>query len=415
MVASDNSFRNRATSLLHAANPFRLTLQSTDSSDGNHKNKPTPNAANEKPRKGSDQTPDTNSSEITNEKTAVPSPDEVAAENRDSRRAVRTIPTWVRSPSPHSDSDDEDADAPATQSLLNSPPFSHPAHHNHTPAAPHHNPPSGHLTFPFTTSGPAPGHLHDAQREWTSPIPSHPLSTIGSRWAAFAASSAYPRPSSPAAERVSPEWLLENGPDYSQPWRAHAAADQDPSGQSRRRKAFLSRAQHTILRSPIIPLVIRSIVWLFSLIALCLGAKLLRQQAKFLHDCIQTNVRSQCADVSVPSTSPEMAVVVDAIALVYLVYITYDEYTGKPLGLRNAKSKMRLIFLDLFFIVFDSANLSLAFEALGGYLDKECLAMLDDSCKNQINNISREQKALVTVLFLALVAWLLTFSISVMR
>lgn len=96
-----------------------------------------------------------------------------------------------------------------------------------------------------------------------------------------------------------------------------------------------------------------------------------------------------------------MAIIVDAIAMIYLIYITYDEYSGKPLGLRNAKAKMRLIFLDLFFIVFDSANLSLAFEAFGE--DRYC------------GEVCGKQKALASVLLIALIAWLSTFSISVTR
>ena len=101
------------------------------------------------------------------------------------------------------------------------------------------------------------------------------------------------------------------------------------------------------------------------------------------------------------TASTDMAIIVDVVAMVYLLYITYDEYTGKPLGLRSAKAKMRLIFLDLFFIVFDSANLSLAFEAIG-YGD----------CYEQICS---RQKALASVLLIALIAWLLTFAISVLR
>ena len=51
-----------------------------------------------------------------------------------------------------------------------------------------------------------------------------------------------------------------------------------------------------------------------------------------------------------PSTI--MALVVQSCALVYVIYIAYDEYTGKPLGLREPMSKMRLILLDLLFIIF---------------------------------------------------------------
>ena len=90
-----------------------------------------------------------------------------------------------------------------------------------------------------------------------------------------------------------------------------------------------------------------------------------------------------------------MAIIVDAVAMVYLLYITYDEYTGKPLGLRPAKAKMRLIFLDLFFIVFDSANLSLAFATI------EKVNCDEEICSRHIT--------LASVLLIALIAWLTPF------
>ena len=103
-----------------------------------------------------------------------------------------------------------------------------------------------------------------------------------------------------------------------------------------------------------------------------------------------------------------MAIIIDAIALVYIIYITRDEYTGKPLGLRSAKAKMRLIFLDIFFIVFDSANLSLAFEAITDAKTTPPFCPLGQL-------VCRQQEALASVLLIALVAWMMTFSISVLR
>ena len=141
-----------------------------------------------------------------------------------------------------------------------------------------------------------------------------------------------------------------------------------------------------------IPLVLRSIVWTFSVVALALGSSI-----RHLTDHQKAH--------NTPST--DMAIIVDAVALVYLLYITYDEYTGKPLGLRSAIAKMRLIFLDLFFIVFDSANLSLAMEASRSG-DQRSTCPFNE-------NICDRQKALASVLLIALVAWLLTFSISVLR
>lgn len=98
------------------------------------------------------------------------------------------------------------------------------------------------------------------------------------------------------------------------------------------------------MRNPYIPLVVRLTVLVFSAAALGISGRIFHL----------TN-RSNCD----AGSSTYMAIIVDVFAIVYLCYITYDEYTAQPLGLRNPKSKMRLIFLDLLFIVFDSANLSI--------------------------------------------------------
>lgn len=110
-----------------------------------------------------------------------------------------------------------------------------------------------------------------------------------------------------------------------------------------------------------------------------------------------------------------MAIIVDAVALVYLVYITYDEYTGKPLGLRSPSAKMRLVLLDLFFIVFDSANLSLAFASLSDVRGACTNATINDRPDEKNDPICARQTALASVLLVALIAWLLTFCISAFR
>ena len=193
------------------------------------------------------------------------------------------------------------------------------------------------------------------------------------------------------------EWLVENGPDYSQPWRPNVDDDCEKQNgliSKGRRRAWWKRLQHTILRNPVVPLVLRTIVWIFSACALAIGARAYHEY-RF------------SSTAQVHSASPVMAIIVDGIALVYIIYITHDEYTGKPLGLRSARAKMRLIFLDLFFIVFDSANLSLAFEAISdSNIPPSCILGL---------YVCNLQEALATVLLIALIAWMMTFSISVLR
>ncbi len=149
-----------------------------------------------------------------------------------------------------------------------------------------------------------------------------------------------------------------------------------------------------------IPLVFRMAVFTFSAVALALGGAIHHQSE--LHRFSQA-----------PSTL--MAIIVDAVAMIYILYITYDEYTGKPLGLRPAKAKLRVILLDLFFIVFQSANLSLAFQTLSdadGVCKPDKIRNLSDATNARVCS---KQKALASVLLIALIAWLNTFCVSVLR
>ena len=233
-------------------------------------------------------------------------------------------------------------------------------------------------------------------------MPSVQNDEVASRWRAFANASAYPAVNENGGLVVDEEWLTQHGPDYSQPWLAGAGEDNaDFDGiqfWKSKQKAWWRRAQNTILRNPMIPLAFRSVVWIFSLIALAIAVSAYYETN---HDALLKNT---------PST--KMAIAVDAVALVYILYITYDEYTGKPLGLRSARAKLRLLFLDLVFIVFDSANLSLAFEGLVTFPGGVCAAKLKQ--KDQ-TKICHRQQALASVLLIALIAWLLTFSTSVLR
>jgi hypothetical protein len=146
---------------------------------------------------------------------------------------------------------------------------------------------------------------------------------------------------------------------------------------------------------PLVPLIFRIIVLTTSTIALGLSSSVDHLSNKYSYP--QT-----------PSTT--MAIVVDVVAIPYILYITWDEYTGKPLGLRSPKAKIRLVLLDLFFIIFESANLALAFAAL-----------TDDngSCQSGNNGynyiICNRVKALCGILMIALIAWSMTFAVSIFR
>ncbi|KAH0558489.1 hypothetical protein GP486_004853 [Trichoglossum hirsutum] len=320
-------------------------------------------------------------------------------ENRAPQREVRTLPNrscyttelrvsvaWV-----HSFEEDEAEDMDPAKRLLPAYPGSiQHAHHNNYPAP-----------------NVRPGKLHDAARDRTTVAISAPVHEYASRWHAFAKGSAYPPTSLGESHIVDDAWLEEHGGDLESPWGAGNASGDGEKGDELmflrskgKRRVWYVRAQRTLLRNPIIPLVFRLIIWFFSLVALALGGSIFHI--------------SQMEGLSQrPSTL--MAIVVDIIALVYILYITYDEYTGKPLGLRSPKAKMRLILLDLFFIVFDSANLSLAFDALS---DVRWSCKDDDELGGATPSngpLCVQQRALSSVLLVALVAWIMTFSVSVLR
>ncbi|KAL4947772.1 hypothetical protein BDW69DRAFT_107241 [Aspergillus filifer] len=313
--------------------------------------------------------------------TPILSPDvaDSARPNQTWHRTLRTLPAWIRS----FEYLDNDVEANATSRLLPYPPNdAFVAQHNHSP---------------YATSKPGPSYhsrgrsLEDnrADRE--------------SRWKSFSKTIAYPREAGLEEKLVTPEWLHENHGNYSSPWRGQLEPDEntdDPLKQKRRREIWFKRFHNTLLQSPIVPLIIRLTVWSFSLTALALGASIQRMSNGF--------ARPQ-------GPSALMAIIVDAVALVYLVYITWDEYTAKPLGLRSPAAKARLILLDIFFIVFDSANLSIAFESLSSAEGACTVAEINQTIAPRNDQICQRQIALASVLLIALIAWLITFSISVLR
>jgi len=287
---------------------------------------------------------------------------------------VRTIPPWVQSV-------EEDDLAP-----VHSPPLS-PANPSSAVVAHHHY------------------SLSEPRSDITSWSPDAGHRPQQSRWTSFAKANAYPREHY-AGEKVDPQWLDQNWGDYSKAWLAdHGNEDSEDRNSAyhafrMKRKVWYKRMQFTLLRNPFIPLLFRLIIFFFAAIALALGSSIFHLTRK---------------NRLVQGPSAEMAIIVDAIAMIYILYITYDEYRGKPLGLRSARAKLRIVLLDLFFIVFESANLSLAFQSLS-YPGEGCSAVDEGKAGSSTSTgICERQESLASVLLVALIAWLMTFSVSILR
>lgn len=177
------------------------------------------------------------------------------------------------------------------------------------------------------------------------------------------------------------------------------------------------------------PLIVRVIVLVFVLCALGLGVTIYEGSNNLNNS---PDLRAETSDP--PGTAPDyicsqqpstyMSFIVDAVAVIYLLYITWDEYTSKPLGLRRSRDKVRLLFLDLIFIVFSAANTSLAFNTLTNhqwacYEDVPAVANLNSAVAQSVcvysANLCARQRALCAMLVIALTAWFVTFAISVSR
>jgi len=168
--------------------------------------------------------------------------------------------------------------------------------------------------------------------------------------------------------------------------------------EARRIRLKRERFQRLIERNPILPLVIRLTTFGFSSIALGIAIAICAG-----HDT------SFCSGLSIAREgSPILAVITTSFALPYLVNITMDEYTSGPIGLRSARSKAKVIFSDLAFIMLNSLNVMWAFEAAF----EPAFAKSGCTPSDYDWNLRR---ALFSALLVALLAWLTTYSVTMLR
>lgn len=304
-----------------------------------------------------------------------------------------------------------------TDRLLSAPSRAIPAQHHYDPAAPERRiSQDGYIDdYDDTPKKPAEtgffgGHKEPVRgRKWDHARDGDPVimqsgvQPNSSSWRTYIKSSMYGPQLNEDGERVDNEFLQQQNPGYHRPWRGDIDGGDDPEKllpglihSKKQRRTFVKRLQHNLLMHPFVPLLFRITVLTTSAIALGISGSVHHLSDKYTYS---------------QNASTTMAIVVDVVAIPYILYITWDEYTGKPLGLRSPKAKIRLVLLDLFFIIFESANLALAFGALTD-ANGSCRASLT-SGKNTL--ICDRVKALCGILMVALIAWSMTFSVSIFR
>ncbi|KAB8337087.1 hypothetical protein FH972_021391 [Carpinus fangiana] len=235
---------------------------------------------------------------------------------------------------------------------------------------------------------------------------------------------------------MSQEWMDENIPDFAEPGMPAWYKVQGPKDgrfwlfSGEKRAYAWNYFLFVIMRNPFIPLVTRLTVLAFVLAALGLGVNIYKESNDLNNNTsalagVQIPANSDTDVICKQQTSTYMAFIVDSVAVLYILYITWDEYFSKPLGLRQTKDKIRLLFLDLLFVIFSAANLSLAFNTL---TDQQWSCYSGSPNQDNTNNaeaarstcvqndkLCQRQRGLCAVLLLAEIAWVAAFAISIFR
>lgn len=191
------------------------------------------------------------------------------------------------------------------------------------------------------------------------------------------------------SEVVDYEVLNKLQPNFNKPADAPSNDHNYRASRRRRTLAWNKRVWYMVLRHSLSPLLFRLTVMITSLVALSIAAKIYS---------IEAVINGSGAE----RTQSIVAVVVDCVAIPYIGYMIWDEYTGKPLGLRPAVSKISLILLDLFFIIFKSASTALAFESL----------VYHNLKGSEVRALS---KALAAFMLIGLIVWTMNLTVNIFR
>lgn len=208
-------------------------------------------------------------------------------------------------------------------------------------------------------------------------------------WRDFINSSSWGRRANEESRIVEYQTLEKLQPTFNQDMKVRFHHTDGRAKGRRKTIALTKRIANGTMRHPLSPLLFRLGVMVTSLLALGIAARIYSLENNLQH-------------VSAERTQSVVAIVVDCVAVPYIGYMIWDEYTGKPLGLRSAMSKMSLILLDLFFIIFKSASTALAFESFIYQSSKQ-------------TPLVRLSIALASFQLLGLISWSMTFTVNIFR
>lgn len=186
-----------------------------------------------------------------------------------------------------------------------------------------------------------PGRKLDAYRDAEPGLLSAPIADHQVRWIPFMQSG--PNPSEHQGIIRSDSWMRENVPIFDRGWQEEDEMMPD-SNRPRGLPGLLFRGKWLIsperqersvrlfwrllLKNAFVPLVFRVFVLAFSCAALGVASTILKTVNRVNDD---NDVYNQCA----PRASTYMGIIVPAVAIPYIFYVTIDEYTSRPCVCRS--------------------------------------------------------------------------------
>ncbi|KAI1395692.1 hypothetical protein F4819DRAFT_477688 [Hypoxylon fuscum] len=223
------------------------------------------------------------------------------------------------------------------------------------------------------------------------------------RWRDFVRSSSYGRNPDDEYDVVPYETMDQQMAGLGQPVRSPFHPLEPKLKRKSRKDTWIMRFWNFVLRHPIAPLIFRLVVLITSIAALALACNIFQRER-------DPNI----PDSNTPESSQAIvAIIIDVVAIPYILYMTWDEYTGKPLGLRAPAQKVSLTLLDLVFIVLKSSSTALAFEALV-YHSGYGLSTDYDPLTAEMASLHLA-RGLAALTLVGLIAWILNFTINVFR
>ncbi len=208
-------------------------------------------------------------------------------------------------------------------------------------------------------------------------------------WQDFLHSSAWGHMPNEKSEVVDYQVLNTLQPNFNRDTDMDVSFTRPYKSRSQKTLALPKRIWNVAVRHTLSPLIFRLTVMVTSILAMGIAARIYK---------VEGTIRKDSAE----RTQSLVAVVVDCVAIPYSAYMIWDEYTGKPLGLRSAISKISLILLDLFFIIFKSASTALAFESL----------LYHNIHSTEIQNLADAQASFMHI---GLISWTMNLTVNIFR